>query len=151
MVLSSLSTTTRQPWRKYTVDEIVKALHDNHGMVSLAARQLGCHRTTINNYAERYQAVRDAKQDAKELQLDETEDALFKQIGKGDMRAIEYYLSTQGKQRGYIIRQEVTGEDGKPLMPTASEIAFEIAKLQKLVKPAVIVDAESTPQLGDGK
>ena len=42
--------------------------------------------------------------EAKELQKDRSERALFKQIDRGDITAIKYYLSTQAKDRGYIER-----------------------------------------------
>lgn len=32
-------------------------------------------------------------------------------------RAIEFYLKTKGKSRGYVERSELTGKDGKTLLP----------------------------------
>jgi hypothetical protein len=40
---------------------------------------------------------------------------LDKGMKDGNMTAIIFYLKTQGKSRGYVERQEVTGADGKKL------------------------------------
>jgi hypothetical protein len=37
-------------------------------------------------------------------------------VQKGEPWSIKYQLSTQGKKRGYIERQEITGEDGNELV-----------------------------------
>ncbi len=40
---------------------------------------------------------------------------LDKGMQEGNMTATIFFLKTQGKSRGYIERQEITGADGKKL------------------------------------
>jgi hypothetical protein len=47
---------------------------------------------------------------------------LFKLIKEGNVAATIFYLKTQGKQRGYIERQEVTGADGAPIIEIIGNI-----------------------------
>lgn len=84
-------------------------------MVSVAARNLGCNRRTIQRYAKRHETVREALEDARELMTDTAELALYKAIRDGEAWAVCFYLKTQGKQRGYVERSEHTGADGGPV------------------------------------
>lgn len=56
--------------------------------------------------------------DARESMIDTAESMLYKQIGEGNTTAIIFFLKTQGRQRGYIERQELTGADGERLSVT---------------------------------
>lgn len=99
---------------RYTNAAIIAALHENHGLVSLAARNLGCDRGTIYKRAKKHPTVQQAIDDARDLMTDEAESALYKAIKRGEAWAVCFYLKTQGKARGYVERQEVTGADGGP-------------------------------------
>jgi len=52
------------------------------------------------------------------------ETGLYKAIREGKDWAIKYILSTKGKSRGYVERQEVTGADGKPMETKITEIVI---------------------------
>ena len=100
---------------RYQAEQVIEALRQNRGLVTAAARQLGCEPLTVRNYIARYPTVAAALVEAREAMLDVAEASLFKEISQGDMSAIRYYLSTQGKARGYVERKEVTGADGEAL------------------------------------
>ena len=55
---------------------------------------------------------KDALNDIREDALDYVESKLFELIDKGHPSAIIFFLKCQGKHRGYVERQEVTGRDG---------------------------------------
>jgi hypothetical protein len=65
-------------------------------------------------YPERLQSIIDENLDIAEeglhsLLRSKTENVRF--------RAVEFYLRTKGKSRGYVERSELTGKDGKNLLP----------------------------------
>ena len=38
-----------------------------------------------------------------------------------NVQAVKFYLETQGKKRGYVVRQEITGADGGPVQIIAPD------------------------------
>jgi hypothetical protein len=76
------------------------------GSFAAAARQLGCTRSTIQNYCTRHPALYAVCVQARETLLDGAEDALHALIDKHDLGAVCFYLKTQGKARGYVERTE---------------------------------------------
>ena len=113
---STKSTPNARAWRHFTVDEVAAALEKSHGLVSFAARLLGCNRTTIYNYFEKYPHLRQIITDAGEALVDKAELAVEKAIDNGEGWAISLVLKTKGKNRGYVERIEQTGADGGPIL-----------------------------------
>lgn len=56
--------------------------------------------------------------DVRESLIDEAEAQLHKNIREGKEASLIFYLKTQGKDRGYVERKEVTGLNGQPLTPS---------------------------------
>lgn len=108
----------------YTVDQVIVAVREGRGLMTLAAKRLGCHAHTIRNYRRRYATVAAAMDEALEAQLDLAEAKLYQLIGEGDLGAIRYFLSTRGKHRGYVERQEHrhADADGGPLHLTVTVV-----------------------------
>ncbi len=52
--------------------------------------------------------------DIREISVDNVESALYKSAIEGNTTAQIFYLKTQGKNRGYVERQEITGYEGMP-------------------------------------
>ena len=93
--------------QKYSAERVATALEESKGMVSVAAKKLGCHPDTVRNYARRYQSVSKALEEAREGMLDAAELALYGAVVRGEAWAVCFYLKTQGKSRGYVERQQV--------------------------------------------
>ncbi len=91
---------------RYTVAQVAKALRESDGRVSGTAAALKCSRTAVYGYLERYEALAEVTQEARENALDVAEDKLMKLVRAENLTAIIFYLKTQGKQRGYIERAE---------------------------------------------
>ena len=97
---------------KITMDAASAALLKHYGNLSSAAKALKVARGTLYQFISRNPQLEDVRKLAKESLLDTAEDRLAGHIKGGDIRAITFYLKTQGKDRGYTERQEITGKDG---------------------------------------
>lgn len=94
-------------WQKYTPEEIAEALEASSGMISPAARALGCSRNTIKRYIKAYPEIQQTIEDAREATTDLAENRLEDAIRRGEAWAICFYLKTQAKGRGYVERAEI--------------------------------------------
>jgi hypothetical protein len=92
--------------RKYTQQQMLTALEQSKGMVTVAARLLGCHVETVYAYVARYPAVAAAKAQQREAFLDVAELALYKAVQGGEAWAVCFALKCLGKERGYVERVE---------------------------------------------
>ena len=101
--------------QEYTTEQIIQALRDSNGLVSFAARRLGCSPNTIYNRAKRVQAVQQVINDSRDELVDIGEAKLRTLLLDGDTWAVGYVLRTLGKDRGYTERHEVTGADGNAI------------------------------------
>jgi len=100
---------------QYTVKHMVRALTECRGLVSYAARRLGCSVRTVENYCTRYAAVRQARDDARGELLDLAETHLWQSVERGDLSAVMFVLRSLGRDRGYGDKTEITGPDGGPI------------------------------------
>ena len=105
----------KRPYRKYTQEQMIKALEESRGLISPAARILGCSRDTVRSYMKEYAEVALAERDAREATTDVAERKLYQAIENGEAWAICFYLKCQGKQRGYVEKAEISGPGGKPI------------------------------------
>lgn len=110
--------------REFTAQRIIKALHETHGLQTLAAQKAGIGYRTLCRYVAEFPSVAEALVDSKEEMLDFAEGKLYQKIRADDNTAIIFYLKTQGKSRGYIERQEVTGREGIPVTPAIMNFHF---------------------------
>lgn len=82
-------------------DQILKAVENSGGFVSLIADRVGCSLTSIYNWIEKDEDVAAAIKREKVKQVDHAEGKLQSLIKKENPTAIIFYLKTQGKDRGY--------------------------------------------------
>jgi len=104
--------------RDRTAAKIIEAVKDTHGLLTLTALKTGLGYRTVCRYAAENPAVKAAVEEAREGVLDVAEGKLYRKILDGNMTAIIFFLKTKGKNRGYSERQEITGADGEPVLPT---------------------------------
>ena len=81
----------------------------------IAAQRLGCTLQTIRNYCERHPSVREVVEAHRGQMVDLAELKLWQSIQNGEAWGITLCLKTIGKDRGYVERQELTGENNGPL------------------------------------
>ena len=95
-----------------TVEKITPLIEEYMGNLSLVARKLGVSRTTVYRFMESKPTLKVVLADAREKMIDNVESKLYSKALDGDTTAMIFFLKTQGKGRGYVERQEVTGADG---------------------------------------
>ena len=106
---------SKRPYRKYTQEQMIRALEESKGLIAPAARALGCSRDAIRSYLEEYSAVSQAKLDQREAVTDMAENALYQAILDREAWAVCFYLKCLAKDRGYVERAELTGTNGAPV------------------------------------
>lgn len=99
---------------KFTAEQIIEAIKGDgeefkgsYGIKSEIANRLRCDRHTVDRYIEKYATVRRAYEEERERPVDMAEAQHFKKVQEGHWPSIRYMLSTRGKDRGYVERQEI--------------------------------------------
>lgn len=118
--------------QRLSVKRITDALARNRGMVAVAARNLGCSRQTIYEWMERYPELKDVLAEEREVMTDVAELSLYKQVQAGEGWAVKYYLSTQGKGRGYVeqVNHRLGGDPDAPPIETRGTFTIVIDRRQ---------------------
>lgn len=98
----------------YSKKAIIEALHRTHGMIFLAAKEIGCAPVTIYRHAAKDKKIQDIIDSYRGQLIDKAELKLEQAVLNGEPWALNLALKTIGKSRGYVERQEVTGADGRP-------------------------------------
>ena len=92
---------------RYTQAQVIDAIKAAKGIKAAAAETLGCSRQTVTNYIDRYPAVKEAYEEARDTSLDLAESKLIALVEREEWPAIRFMLVTLGKSRGYVERTEV--------------------------------------------
>jgi hypothetical protein len=80
--------------------EFIKVLNNALGIVSLALQETGYKRVDYEEWMENPLFEEEVLK-INDTSLDYVENQLIKEIKKGNMSAIQFYLKTKGKDRGY--------------------------------------------------
>lgn len=88
-----------QPKKK--VNEIENAIREARGFLNVAAVNLGVGRSTLYRWIEGNPKLKEVVEESREVFLDIAESVLLKEIEKGNIAAIIFFLKTRGKGRGY--------------------------------------------------
>jgi hypothetical protein len=85
-------------------DAVAKAVRENRGLLTHAARQLGVHRNSLSRLRDEDERVRDLVEEAQEALVDELEDVAFGRAlrGGGNQQLLMFLLKTKAKARGYV-------------------------------------------------
>ena len=85
------------------------------GNLSAVARKYNVSRASVCDLVAKRPNLQKIMEDARESRLDAAEDKLGQKIEDGEGWAVCFFLKTQGKKRGYVERQELTGAEGQPM------------------------------------
>lgn len=111
--------------RRYTDKQILNAVSQSKGLVFLAAKHLGCTPSTIHHRAQKNPKIRECIEDERGWILDFAESKLLQAVKGGEAWAVCFLLKTQGKQRGYVERQEVKAETKVAMVNNIEELTDE--------------------------
>ena len=102
---------------QYKAQQFIDAIPGTGGIVTAIARKVGCDWYTAKKYISKYPTVRRAYDDEVESVLDLAEIKTIEAIKSGDMVTVRYYLSTKGRDRGYVDRHEavLAGKGDEPV------------------------------------
>lgn len=86
---------------QHTPEEVAAALRQAHGLIAGAAKMLNMGRSTVFGYTRRYRVCADAIEEARETMKDLGEGQLYVAVQRGEPWAVQFYLRTQARDRGY--------------------------------------------------
>lgn len=81
--------------------EQIKALNANLGAL---ARYFGVNRSTVLEYLDRHPELQQICYDTRETMLDMGEASLYRAVLAGEAWAVQFFLKTRGRMRGYVER-----------------------------------------------
>lgn len=97
-------------------EKIAAALLAANGNIMNAAKRLKCTRQAIYQRIKNNEIFAAIREESLESRLDLAESQLDKNVKAGDQRAIEFFLKTIGKKRGYAPTLGISGEDGGAIL-----------------------------------
>lgn len=84
----------------------------NRGQLEVVADELGLTVRAIYNYRDRYPVVKDALEETRERTYEVVKRRLLDLIDEGNVAATIFWLKTQGRDKGWSERYELTGPNG---------------------------------------
>ena len=102
--------------------EMIEAMRKSLGNITIACRNVGITRLTHYEWLKKYPEYAKEIDDVKEEEIDWVENALRKNIGKGDTTSMIFFLKTRAKHRGYIERSEII-QNTNTVLPTIQTLA----------------------------
>ena len=106
--------------KRYKEEEVVEAIFEANGVITDAAKRLGCDPRTIYRYATEYEAVAGAMVEARKGLVEEAKGYLVSMMRssehKDHYKAVMKILTTYDGETDWSDRQQITGASGGPLM-----------------------------------
>jgi hypothetical protein len=103
--------------------KMIHCLTENKGNVTNASKAVGIAPKTHYEWCKNDDDYKTEVDAVLNVAIDYVENKLFERIEQGDTTATIFYLKTIGKRRGYVERAEVTGKDGKDLIPEKADLS----------------------------
>ncbi|MBQ6826451.1 MAG: hypothetical protein IJO46_00420 [Thermoguttaceae bacterium] len=100
---------------------LLEELRNSLGLVSSACDKVGVGRTTFYEWLKNDPEFARQVDEIEERALDFVESKMFQAIQNGDVRLIQFYLSTKGRKRGYAPKTDV--ETGPVVLQISQEEA----------------------------
>jgi hypothetical protein len=121
-------------------DRVIEALRESGGIKAVAAKNLRVSRITLYRFIKANPDLLEAINEIDEEMKDLVEGKMLTAIRNDDPQMIRFFLERRARDRGYGIRQEVTGPNGGPVEIETRTI--DVSKLtfeqQKALLAAVV-------------
>jgi hypothetical protein len=128
----------KQPRRNHTDQEYLDAIIEARGNRGIVAKLLGLKPNSVYARLANNQELYDACYFAREELKDIAETKLFELVEQGDFQAIKFYLNSQGKDRGYGEKLELTADVSlAPKYDLSRLSSEEMLKLEELLIKAL--------------
>jgi hypothetical protein len=88
-------------------EQVENLLGQCNGNMAAVARALEVSRSTVKRFVDKRPSLVEVVQDLREGMKDNAESALYNAVLAGEAWAVCFFLKTQGRDRGYVERQEV--------------------------------------------
>ena len=107
-------------------EAMLDALKKTLGIVTTACQKADISRGTHYNWLREDPIYKSRVDEISEMAIDFVETKMFEGVNNNDSGLIKYYLSTKGKSRGYVERQENRQVDGEGNTVAAQETSITI-------------------------
>lgn len=104
----------RRNHQSRTVEQYREAILRAKGMLTIAARMLDVSPQCMYAMVGRHPELQEARDEAREKMTDFAELKLYERMEAGDAWAINLYLKTQGRKRGYVEQVDHGNAGGEP-------------------------------------
>ncbi len=128
--------------KAFTQEQMKDAIVRANGVITHAARLLGCDPATILNYAKQHDDVRETLEEARQRVTDDAEAAIAAVIRSTDpedrdrsIAAAKWWLSRMGRDRGFGDSQDVN------VNATRTDIVIDLCVVEKDPKTGNLVVA----------
>ena len=125
--------TAMSPDAHFSTLDVAVALKRASGNISSAAKMLMRSRRSLEGFVLRTIELKDLMEDINEEFLDTVEDLYKKDAILGDGTARRFFLTTKGKDRGFTVRNEVSGKNGDPIEHTETSARDVLASRVALI------------------
>ena len=109
----------------YTAAQFIKAIKGSGGVISAIADAVGCSWMTAKKYITEYPTVNQAWQNERNRITDKARHNIITAICDKDLQMSKWWLQVMDDEFVPKQRTEVTGADGKDLLPQRATIALE--------------------------
>ena len=111
--------------------QFLKAFDASMGNITVACKKVGISRQTFYNWINKNAEFKEAIEEIEEAKIDAVETMLMKQISKGNLGAIIFFLKTKGKKRGYVEKMQI---DHYEKEKNEKKFVFEVVEAKKIDK-----------------
>jgi hypothetical protein len=129
---------------KLSVEGVAAKLRECDGSMADVARSFKVTRQAVHVFIERHPALKPVLHDCREVMKDDAEASLYRSVRAEESWAIQFYLKTQAKDRGYIERKELTGADGGPIREVREVVVRTRSEADALL--AALPEASPVPR-----